>query len=228
MAMTSDAEPKTKRPSAPKNLANHHVANENIAGASLRIDRVTTMVAEVAVLVERLAPFDRLEIAHRADALSWLGSTTDIYRRIPPRTPPKHLVAYFVLQDASDGSVLLVHHRKGGLWLPTGGHVEVGEDPADTVRREAPEELGITPVFTDPAVQPVFVTVTETTGSIAARHTDVSLWYLLSGSKDEDLHPDVREFSAARWWGQTELAAADSSQFEPHLTRFLAKVDALL
>lgn len=237
---------------------------------------MTTPAADVAVLVERLSPFDELESEHRADVLSWLPSTTDVFRRMPPRIPLKHpvappkprssaashatspgrcsppspprqsrtrrqppqpcqrrldvpaplrcLYAYFLLCDARDGSVLLVHHRRAGLWLPTGGHVEVGEDPADTVRREAPKELGLAPVFTNPAAHPVFITVTETTGSIAARHTDVSLWYLLSGSKDDDLHSDEREFIAVRWWGRTELAAADPSDFEPHLARFLAKV----
>jgi 8-oxo-dGTP diphosphatase len=184
-----------------------------------------TTATDVAVLVERLAPFDELEVEHRADALRWLRSTPDVFRRASPRTPPKHLVAYFLLQDARTGSVLLVDHRRAGLWLPTGGHVEVGEDPADTVRREAPEELGLTPVFRDDVAQPLFITVTETTGPVVDRHTDVSMWYLLSGSQDDDVHPDEREFRAARWWGRTELVAADPATFEPHLMRFLAKVD---
>lgn len=70
--------------------------------------------ADIAVLVKSVAPFDELEAAHRVDALAWLASTGDIFRRVPP---PKHLVAYFVLQDPADGAVLLVHHRKAGLWF---------------------------------------------------------------------------------------------------------------
>ncbi|MEE3919135.1 NUDIX domain-containing protein [Micromonospora sp. BRA006-A] len=32
------------------------------------------------------------------------------------------------------------------MWLPSGGHVEPGEHPADTVRRELREELGVAAV----------------------------------------------------------------------------------
>ncbi|WP_256370814.1 hypothetical protein [Micromonospora sp. KC721] len=31
------------------------------------------------------------------------------------RTPSRHLVAYFLMRDAEDGSVLLVDHRTGRL-----------------------------------------------------------------------------------------------------------------
>jgi 8-oxo-dGTP pyrophosphatase MutT (NUDIX family) len=66
----------------------------------------------------------------------------DLVAEIVP-APPKHLVSYAVLIDPRDASVFLVDHILAGLALPPGGHVEPGEDPADTVRREAMEELGI-------------------------------------------------------------------------------------
>jgi 8-oxo-dGTP diphosphatase len=69
----------------------------------------------------------------------------------------------------------------------TGGHVEVGEDPAETVRREAPEELGTEAAFTSLGPRPLFLTVPETTGAPEVRHTDVSLWYLLAGSRRDRL-----------------------------------------
>ena len=40
-------------------------------------------------------------------------------------------------------ATLLHWHRKIGLWLPPGGHVEPGEDPVQAVLREALEETGI-------------------------------------------------------------------------------------
>ena len=108
--------------------------------------------------------------------------------------------------------------------LPTGGHVEVGEDPADTVRREAPEELGVPARFSRGEPRPLFVTVTNTVGDPRARHTDVSLWYLLHGSRRDPLRPDEREFGAVRWWHRAEVMAADPRSTEPHLLRFLAKI----
>jgi 8-oxo-dGTP pyrophosphatase MutT (NUDIX family) len=39
--------------------------------------------------------------------------------------------------------VLLVHHRKLGLWLAPGGHVEKHEDPDQALFRELKEETGL-------------------------------------------------------------------------------------
>lgn len=41
------------------------------------------------------------------------------------------------------GKVLLHRHRKLGLWLPPGGHVEVGELPDEAAVREVREEAGV-------------------------------------------------------------------------------------
>ena len=181
-------------------------------------------VAKIAAQIMGIVPLDETERAHREDALRWLASTDDVFRRIPPRTPPKHVVSYFLLRDPADGSVLLVDHRKAGLWLPTGGHVDPGEDPVETVKREAGEELGIDAVFAEEPPAPSFITVTETTGPVEQRHTDVSLWFLLVGSRTQALIPDMREFASVRWWTPGEVSAADATRFDPHLGRFLAKV----
>src|SRR5262245_23512183 len=43
-----------------------------------------------------------------------------------------------------DGDRTLLHwHRKLGLWLPPGGHVDADEDPVQAVLREVLEETGI-------------------------------------------------------------------------------------
>ena len=41
------------------------------------------------------------------------------------------------------GRVLMLFHAKLGLWLPPGGHVEVGELPDDAAVREVLEETGV-------------------------------------------------------------------------------------
>jgi 8-oxo-dGTP pyrophosphatase MutT (NUDIX family) len=57
---------------------------------------------------------------------------------------PSHLTASAVVLDASRTSVLLVHHRRTGLWLQPGGHVEDGDATlAATALREAVEETGV-------------------------------------------------------------------------------------
>lgn len=180
---------------------------------------------EIRGLVARVVPADAVEDGHRREALAWLDSTSDVFRRARPRTPSPHLVSYFMLIDHDQGSVLLVDHRKAGLWLPTGGHVEPGEHPAATVCREAREELGIEAVFSPVTGEsPMFVTVTET-ASPAGRHTDVSLWFVLSCAISKPLAPDAGEFREARWWTRAEIGHADPALFDPHMNRMLGKFD---
>lgn len=100
-------------------------------------------VRAVHAQVRAIDPLDDLEAAHQADTLQWLERTDDVYRRAKPATPDRHLAAYFAMIDPSDRSSLLVDHIKAGHYLPPGGHVEPDEDPVDTVRREAHEELAI-------------------------------------------------------------------------------------
>lgn len=61
--------------------------------------------------------------------------------REPPDGITKHFtVATFVVHEAH---VLLHAHRKLGLWLPPGGHIEPHELPDDAARRETLEEAGL-------------------------------------------------------------------------------------
>ena len=46
-----------------------------------------------------------------------------------------------------DGKTLLLKHRKLGMWLPPGGHIEEGETPDEAVLREVLEETGLEAEF---------------------------------------------------------------------------------
>jgi len=70
-----------------------------------------TQPSELLDLISALTPADDLEAGHRASTLAWLASTDDVYRRVKPATPPRHLVSYVVPADPDTGDVLLVDHR---------------------------------------------------------------------------------------------------------------------
>lgn len=169
-------------------------------------------------IISHIPPFDPLEADHIADTLAWINSGAPLFRLQPPDLPPKHLVSYFVLVDVEAKQLLLVDHIKAGLWLPTGGHVEPGEHPRATVRREVREELGIEAEFL--ADDPLFLTVTRTVGTTAG-HTDVSLWYLLRGDAARDLAFDREEFNSVRWF---DLDSLPLERSDPHCERFAAKI----
>ena len=175
---------------------------------------VRSLVAELTAAVR---PFDAREATGQADILGWIASGQPLFRTVPPDVPPKHLVSYFVPVDEKKRSVLLGAHRKAGLWLPPGGHVEDGEDPRQTVVREAQEELGITPAV--PA-KPFFLTVTATNARVS--HLDVSLWFLIEVDEDAQLHPDPREFSDVRWLPLSQ--SWPDSTYDPEMGRFAAKL----
>ena len=117
--------------------------------------------------------------------------------------------------------VLLVDHIKEQLWLPSGGHVEPGEHPAETVVREAKEELGIDAKFV--SEKPAFLTVTETVG-LTAGHTDVSLWYVLQGDCHAVLEFDQSEFERIKWFRSEEVPY---NRTDPHMGRFFEKIQQL-
>jgi 8-oxo-dGTP pyrophosphatase MutT (NUDIX family) len=187
------------------------------------------LLTDISIMVDSIEPMDAVESGHIADASAWLCVTNDVFRRsTAPTEPTKHLVSYFLLADPVSGHVLLGDHRKSGLWLPSGGHVEPGEDPAETVRRECVEELGVVARF-HPALgaRPLLVTVTNTRSDRADVHTDVSLWFVLAHDRHQPLHPDEREYAGVRWWTPSEIGSADPASFDPHMGRMLDKLKTL-
>jgi 8-oxo-dGTP diphosphatase len=172
---------------------------------------------QVYQTIMEIAPFDALEQEHHAEALAWIDSGQPIFRLERPAIPPQHLVSYVLL--VSENAVLLVNHRRSGLWLPTGGHVEPDEAPQVTAQRELEEELGLLLPLEQFKVR--FITVTQTVGQ--ERHTDVSLWYILSVARGIVLKPCTEEFTDVQWFAFDQVPTAT----DPHLERCLAKWQAL-
>ena len=178
----------------------------------------------ISDLVTDVRPFDAREAADQADILEWVASGQQIFRTDPPDTPPKHLVVYFIPVDAANRCLLLGDHRKSGLWLPPGGHVEDGEDPRQAVIREMREELGIPAEFADD--RPFFLTITPTNDAVS--HLDVSLWFVLRVARKAQLNPDPREFNDVRWFHLDEQRDWPSSRYDPEMYRFADKLRSAL
>jgi len=177
--------------------------------------------AEIRNIIESITPHDELEASHIRDALLWIDSDEPLYRIQKPDVPPKHLVSYFAIVDPAANKMLLQDHLLAKLWLPAGGHVDPDEDPAETVRRECQEELGIDAVFLNEPT-PRLVTVTKTNGQ--GEHTDVSLWYVLQANESTPLIIEEDRFADVKWWDIDEILATPLNQFDPHLHRFIEKI----
>jgi 8-oxo-dGTP diphosphatase len=173
-------------------------------------------------LVTNIVPYDDIEQEQITDARLWIESGAPIFRIKKPNVPIRHLVSYFVLFDEVHQKILLVDHKKALLWLPTGGHVEIDEDPKITVERECQEELRLQADFWSP--NPLFLTSTITVG-LTAGHTDVSLWYVLRGDSHQTYSFDESEFHDVRWFHFDDIPYAKS---DPHMGRFVEKLKGRL
>lgn len=54
-----------------------------------------------------------------------------------------HFCAYFAAYDPSAKEVLIGHHKKSGLWLFNGGHIDGDETIKESLIREIGEEWGL-------------------------------------------------------------------------------------
>lgn len=173
-------------------------------------------------LVDRINPLDALERWHIQDTLNWIDSGAPLFRIQKPDVPNKHLISYFVPFDRENKKVMLVDHIKAQLWLPPGGHVDPGEDPLETARRECQEELQVSPIFILEA--PLFLTSTVTVG-LTAGHTDVSLWYLVDMPEETPITYDPKEFNGIQWFDLDQIPFEKS---DPHMKRFVEKAEQML
>jgi 8-oxo-dGTP pyrophosphatase MutT (NUDIX family) len=177
---------------------------------------------EIKTLISSVDPLDYLEADHIHFSCEWIDSGADIFRLVKPDIPNIHLVSYFIVVDLTAQKYLLVDHKKAGLWLPAGGHVEVNEHPVETVKREVKEELGIEADFLFEA--PIFVSKNPTTG-LSAGHMDISLWYVLKGDCNQALQYDLTEFHAIAWFTENAIPYERS---DPYMPRFMHKLTDLI
>lgn len=173
-------------------------------------------------LIANIEPYDDIEQAHIRDTIFWIESGAPIFRVQKPDIPNKHLVSYFIVFDEERKKILLVDHKKAQLWLPSGGHVEIDEDPKDAAKRECLEELGIEADFW--SHDPIFLTSTLTVG-LTAGHIDVSLWYILKGDSEAKYKFDQDEFNNILWFNFDDIPYEKS---DPHMSRFIEKLKAKL
>ena len=104
--------------------------------------------------------------------------------------------------------VVLHLHKRMGLWLQPGGHVDPGESPADAALREAVEETGLDLDLADPDDPSAIAHVDAHDGPKGHVHLDVR--YLVVARTDADPTPPPHESQDCRWFGWDEaIAIAD-------------------
>lgn len=130
----------------------------------------------------------------------------------------RHFTATGIVRNRH-GQVLLIQHRKLGVWLPPGGHVEENETPDDAVLREIAEETGVAARIVSPKRlalrddrcgelhQPLLVLLEDIEGG--GRHLHIDLIYLCEAEADA-LHAQETETTGIGWFAPENVSMIET------------------
>lgn len=159
--------------------------------------------------ITAISPVDEREqrsIDSTLERLTWPGDCFD------EQSNPHHVTASaFVV---SSRGVILHRHRRLGIWVQPGGHVDAGEGPEAAALRETLEETGLVASHLDP------VTLFHVDVHPGPRgHTHYDLRYVLT-APPLDPTPDLGESNEVYWF---DFAAAPE-RAEPAMGPVLVKL----
>lgn len=108
-----------------------------------------------------------------------------------------HFCAYFVPYNQETKSILIGDHKKSGLWLMPGGHIDAGEVLIETVNREIKEELGVRDFFKE-APKPFLLSITNIEHDVRPCKKHFDIWHLVE-TDGSDFNVDYSEYNEVRW-----------------------------
>lgn len=120
--------------------------------------------------------------------------------------PATHLCAFFAAIDSSKKKVFIGHHKKSGLWIFNGGHLDKGETVRQAVEREIGEEWGLGADMLR-IEKPAFLTITPIENPNKACKVHFDIWHFIDVDMDTfDPDPDklAEETYETRWLDLTE------------------------
>ena len=97
-------------------------------------------VGQITGILRTHVPVDERE---RDSIETFLRLAPGLARPFDEHADPVHITASAVLVSDAGDKVALHLHKRLGMWLQPGGHVEPGESPAESALREAREEIGV-------------------------------------------------------------------------------------
>jgi 8-oxo-dGTP diphosphatase len=150
--------------------------------------------------IQALNPFDKVEAEDIQKTREWLIHSQSLHK---PHNMEEHLGVLAILISPNRSHTFLMQHRKAGIWLPPGGHVDIHQTLQEAVRAEVCEELQVQSI-TMLIDNPVFLTRTLTQGTNAG-HIDITFWHALEGNPEDSYIIQEKEASDVMWMSIDEL-----------------------
>jgi len=146
----------------------------------------------------------------------------------------KHFTASALIIN-KEKKVLLVNHRKLGVWLYPGGHVEWNETPDETVVREVKEETGLnveiisdrdstlSDLEADVSVlhHPYVILCEKINGDNQHYHLDLIYLCKIEIEENSELHYNPKESSDIRFFSLEDL---NNINLFPNFRKLLEKI----
>lgn len=102
-----------------------------------------TCLVSIDELIRHLSDFLPVDERERESIATFVSVVPALSDPFDEHAGPVHITASGILVS-DDGMMTALHlHKRLGMWLQPGGHIEPGESPADGALREAAEEIGV-------------------------------------------------------------------------------------
>jgi 8-oxo-dGTP pyrophosphatase MutT (NUDIX family) len=160
------------------------------------------LVAGLIAQVGARVPVDQRELESIERILMELDRLAD---PCSEHADPVHLTASGIV--VSERGVLLLKHRRLGIWVQPGGHIDAGETPWDAAQREVQEETGLRVTLSGtPQAQGIYQVDHVDVHPGPRGHTHLDLRYLMETGTDGssiDPCPPPEESQEVEWlaWG---------------------------
>jgi 8-oxo-dGTP pyrophosphatase MutT (NUDIX family) len=166
--------------------------------------------------IEGISPMndrEALSIEQTLDRLTWPGDPFD-------EEANEHHVTVGAFLLSSRG-IVLHRHKRLGIWVQPGGHVDAGESPEEACLREAVEETGLDVHHLDP-VRLYHVDVHPGPSG----HTHYDLRYLVV-SEPRDPSPPLGESPEVYWFDFDAAAKRAAVDLAPVVRKLAQSIDTL-
>lgn len=133
-----------------------------------------------------------------------------------------HFCCYFLPYNPVTKQIFIVHHKKSGLWLSPGGHIDHSESLMQTLNREIEEELGVKDKIKG-EIQPFLLTITPIENRVQPCKEHLDIWYRFPTDGSE-FNVDPKEFHTTKW---VDIAEARELVTDPPNLEALSKMEEL-